>query len=94
MIYIVRYHYSLAVQRYKSCVCMVWDTTDITFRREHREKALHHSFLSLNIKSELRPSLGILERNLKNKLTEISMFKNKSDKNCFLNSYFLKDRDL
>ena len=26
----------------------VWDTIDIRFRRERREKALHHSSLSLN----------------------------------------------
>ena len=51
MFYIVKYHYSLAIQRYKRCVCTVWETTDITFRREHRKKAPHHSCLSLRIET-------------------------------------------
>ena len=28
---------------------IIWDTIDIRFRREHRETALHHSSLSLNL---------------------------------------------
>ena len=45
MVYIVRYHYSLAIQLYKRCVCTIWNITYITFRREHRKKALHHSII-------------------------------------------------
>ena len=41
MVYIVRYHHSLPLQRYRKCVRTVWDKTDIKFRTEHREKAPH-----------------------------------------------------
>ena len=47
MVYNVRYHCLLAIQRHIRCVCTIWNTTVITIRREHRKKDPHHSSLGV-----------------------------------------------
>ena len=48
MVYIDR-HFISGIHGYKGHTCNVWDTINIMFRREHREPALHHSSLSINV---------------------------------------------